>query len=166
MSENQKVLVFSHICARPRHGDAPKRHFRHYMAQIGGNFLLKSAHGTKFPWDGSADPWDGNRNPWDGLPGRPHRRTKTTLKGGRRWASALTLCHIAHTARPPAPRRPGRARKRRPPVVAGACGAVCGGAVSVCRGGRAPRRSGGRSPCAPRPWPRSCASPRSPPWRT
>ena len=110
MSENQKALVLSHICARPRHGDAPKRHFRHYMAQIGGNFLLKSAHGTKFPWDGSADPWDGNRNPWDGLPGRPHRRTKTTLKGGRRWASALTLCHMAH--------RPALA------FVAGLCPAV------------------------------------------
>ena len=72
--------------------------FCHYMAQIGGNFRPKSAHRSKFPWDGSADPWDGNRNPWDGSTEKPLPAAFPTLKGGRRWPSALTVCHIAHTA--------------------------------------------------------------------
>ena len=82
------------------------------MAQIGGNFRPKSAHRSKFPWDGSANPWDGNRNPWDGSANpwdgnrnpwdgsteKPLPAAFPTLKGGRRWPSALTVCHIAHTA--------------------------------------------------------------------
>ena len=89
------------------------------MAQIGGNFRPKSAHRSKFPWDGSANPWDGNRNPWDGNRNpwdgnrnpwdgnrnpwdgsteKPLPAAFPTLKGGRRWPSALTVCHIAHTA--------------------------------------------------------------------
>ena len=80
--------------------DAPKRDFRHYMTRFGAIFPLKSGLGSKFPWDGSAIPWDGNRNPWDGSTVQPHGSTKTTLKGGRRSLSALTLCHIAHSASP------------------------------------------------------------------
>ena len=75
-----------------------KRHFRHYMAQIAGNFPLKSAHGTKFPWDGTADPWAGNSNPRDGSAETPLPTAFPTLKGGQRWPSALTVCHIAHKA--------------------------------------------------------------------
>ena len=95
-----------------------ERHFRHYMAQIAGNFPLKTAHGTKFPWDGTADPWDGNQNPWDGSAGTPRRAAFPTLKGGRTWPSALTVCHIAHSAshaeRCP-PRLGTTPRSQRPP---------------------------------------------------
>ena len=73
-------------------------HFRHYMAQIEGNFQQKTPHGTKFPWDGTADPWDGNRNPRDGSAETPLPTAFPTLKGGQRWPSALTVCHIAHKA--------------------------------------------------------------------
>ena len=90
MSENQKPLTFSHIRAKLRRTDAPKRDFRHYMAQIDPHFLLKTGLGYEIPRDGSANPWDGNRNPWDGLTGQPHGRTKITLKGGATRASALT----------------------------------------------------------------------------
>ena len=78
--------------------EAQKRHFCRYMAKIRAIFRSKSAHGTKFPWDGSADPWDGNRNPWDGSTKGPLPAAFPTLKGGRTRASALTVCHIAHTA--------------------------------------------------------------------
>ena len=94
--------------------DARKRRFRHYMAQIGAIFPPKSGLGLKIPWDGSANPWDGNLNPWDGSTEQPHGRTKISLKGGRRWASALTLCHIAH-------RSPGIKKAAR------------GGLVEACR---------------------------------
>ena len=70
MSENQKHLTMRHIPAIYLRMEAQKRHFRRYMAKIRAIFRSKSAHGTKFPWDGSADPWDGN----------------------------LTVCHIAHKA--------------------------------------------------------------------
>ena len=83
------------ICLRV---EAQKRHFCRYMAKIRAIFRSKSAHGTKFPWDGSADPWDGNRNPWDGSTKGPLPAAFPTLKGGRTRASALTVCHIAHTA--------------------------------------------------------------------
>ena len=96
MSENQKPLTFSHICANPRRRDAEKHDFRHYMAQIGPNFPSKTSLGSENPWDGSPDPWDGKRNPWDGATGQPHRAAFPTLKGGARRVSALTLCHIAH----------------------------------------------------------------------
>ena len=102
------------LCCKTR----AERHFRHYMAQIAGNFPLKTAHGTKFPWDGTADPWDGNQNPWDGSAGTPRRAAFPTLKGGRTWPSALTVCHIAHSAshaeRCP-PRLGTTPRSQRPP---------------------------------------------------
>ena len=98
MSENQKHLTMRHIPAIYLRVEAQKRHFRRYMAKIRAIFRSKSAHGTKFPWDGSADPWDGNRNPWDGSTKGPLPAAFPTLKGGRTRASALTVCHIAHTA--------------------------------------------------------------------
>ena len=98
--ENQKRLIIKYIRATHHRMDAPKRDFRHYMTRFGAIFPLKSGLGSKFPWDGSAIPWDGNRNPWDGSTVQPHGSTKTTLKGGRRSLSALTLCHIAHSASP------------------------------------------------------------------
>ena len=87
-----------HIPAIHLRVEAQKRHFRRYMAKIRAIFRSKSAHGTKFPWDGSAVPWDGNRNPWDGSTEAPLPAAFPTLKGGRTRASALTVCHIAHTA--------------------------------------------------------------------
>ena len=87
-----------HIPAIYLRVEAQKRHFRRYMAKIRAIFRSKSAHGTNFPWDGSADPWDGNRNPWDGSTKGPLPAAFSTLKGGRTRASALTVCHIAHTA--------------------------------------------------------------------
>ena len=87
-----------HIPAIYLRVEAQKRHFRRYMAKFRAIFRSKSAHGTNFPWDGSADPWDGNRNPWDGSTKGPLPAAFPTLKGGRTRASALTVCHIAHTA--------------------------------------------------------------------
>ena len=87
-----------HIPAIYLRMDTQKRHFRRYMAKFRAIFRSKSAHGSKFPWDGSADPWDGNRNPWDGSTEAPLPAAFPTLKGGRTRASALTVCHIAHTA--------------------------------------------------------------------
>jgi len=113
MSENQKRLVFRRQRQRPSRKTHGEGLFCHYMAQIGAIFPPETGLGSKFPWDGSADPWDGNRIPWDGLAERPHGSTKTTLKGGRSRASALTLCQIAHTPRRPAatpPQGPVRAR--------------------------------------------------------
>ena len=91
--------MLRHILAKPRCKEARKRRFRHYTSHFGAIFHPKTGLGSKFPWDGSAIPWDGNRNPWDVSAEQPHGRTKISLKGGRRWASALTVCHIAHTQR-------------------------------------------------------------------
>ena len=107
MSENQNALIYRHIPASYRRRDAQKRDFRHYMAQIGPNFPPESAHGSKFPWDVSADPWDGNRNPRDGSTRKSLPPAFPTLKGGATRVSALTECQIAHRASP-APRCPPR----------------------------------------------------------
>ena len=69
-----------HIPAIHLRMEAQKRHFCRYMAKIRAIFRSKSAHGTKFPWDGSADPWDGNRNPWDGIDERPPSRRLSNAK--------------------------------------------------------------------------------------
>ena len=111
LSENWKSLVFRHIRAEHCRRDAKKRGFRRYMALFGAIFPLESGLRSKFPSLGSAVPWDGNGNPWDVSAEQPHGRTKISLKGGRRWASALTLCHIAHRASRRC-RRPGRGRKK------------------------------------------------------
>ena len=111
-----------HIPATHLRTEAQKHHFRRYMAKFRAIFRSKSAHGSKFPWDGSAmakfraifrsksahgskfpwdgsaDPWDGNRNPRDGSTKGPLPAAFPTLKGGRRRTSALTVCHIAHKA--------------------------------------------------------------------
>ena len=120
-----------------------KRHFRHYMAQIAGNFPLKSAHGTKFPWDGTADPWDGNRNPRDGSAEIPRPAAFPTLKGGRAWVSALTVCHIAHKA---SRRQKHRLRRGGIPAAHTAAWPTDGG--KECRGG-ADAPSCGRQECRP-----------------
>ena len=96
----------------PCRTDARKWVFRHYMAQIDPIFPPKSGLGSKFPSLGSANPWDGNRFPWDVSAEGPHGRTKTTLKGGRTCASALTLCHIAHRGGGPAGGRSGTSLRR------------------------------------------------------
>ena len=120
-----------------------KRHFCHYMAQIAGNFPLKSAHGTKFPWDGTADPWDGNRNPRDGSAEIPRPAAFPTLKGGRAWVSALTVCHIAHKA---SRRQKHRLRRGGIPAAHTAAWPTDGG--KECRGG-ADAPSCGRQECRP-----------------
>ena len=109
MSKNQKPLAFSHIRARHRQKEAPKRHFRHYMAQIGPNFPPETSLRCENPRDGTRDPWDGNRNPRDGAGRTPRPAAFPTLKRGQPWAPALTLCHIAHKVsraaeRPPQPK--------------------------------------------------------------
>ena len=66
------------------------------MARFGPIFHSKTGLGSKFPSLGSANPWDGNRFPWDVSAETPRAAAFPKLKGGRRWASALTLCHMAH----------------------------------------------------------------------
>ena len=120
MSENQKRLTMKHIRAKPRRTEAPKRHFRHYMAKIRANFHPKSAHGSENPrdgianpWDGSAIPWDGSAKPWDESARTSRPAAFPTRKGGATRPSALTVCHIAHK-------------------VCEACGSP--GQASMCRG--------------------------------
>ena len=115
------------------------------MAQIGANFPPKSAHGTKFSRDGSADPWDGNRNPWDGSTQQPHHAAFPTLKHRRTPPSALTVCHIAHKASP-AEQCPPRKTRFIAPVATRR--PTTGG---KCRGGPAPRARGIRHSLRPPP---------------
>ena len=115
------------------------------MAQIGANFPPKSAHGTKFPRDGSADPWDGNRNPRDKSTQASRRAAFPTLKRRRRWPSALTVCHIAHKASP-AEQCPPRKTRFIAPVATRR--PTTGG---KCRGGPAPRARGIRHSLRPPP---------------
>ena len=98
MSENQNHLTMKHIRAKPRRTEAQKRHFRHYMAQIGANFHPESALGSENPWDGIANPWDGSAIPWDESARTPRPAAFPTLKSGATRTSALTVCHIAHKA--------------------------------------------------------------------
>ena len=97
MSENQNDLIMRLLPRRPSRKSRGEGLFRHYMAHFGAIFPPKSGLGSKFPSLGSANPWDGNRFPWDVSAEGPHGRTEISLKGGRRWASALTVCHIAHS---------------------------------------------------------------------
>ena len=102
--------MFRHIRQILCRRDARKWFFRHYMARFDPIFPSESGLGSKFPSLGSANPWDGNRFPWDVSAETPRAAAFPKLKGGRRWASALTLCHMAH--------RPALA------FVAGLCPAV------------------------------------------
>ena len=109
--ENQKGLMFRHIRQILCRRDARKWFFRHYMARFDPIFPPKSGLGSKFPSLGLANPWDGNGFPWDVSAKGPHGRAEISLKGGRRWASVLTVCHIAHRASQRC-RRPRRGRKK------------------------------------------------------
>ena len=98
MSENQKHLTMKYIRAKPRRTDAQKRHFRHYMAQIGANFHPESAHESEITRDRITNPRDGSAKPWDGSARTPRPAAFPTLKSGATRTSALTVCHIAHKA--------------------------------------------------------------------
>ena len=86
----------------------------------------------KWPWIEISIPWIGESMgwkwismgcfgrggfPWDVSAEGPHGRAEISLKGGRRWASVLTVCHIAHRASQRC-RRPRRGRKKGVPRFA------------------------------------------------
>ena len=101
----------------------PQRRPKMFFSPLYGTFRPhpifppKSGLGSKFPSLGSANPWDGNGFPWDVSAKGPHGRAEISLKGGRRWASVLTVCHIAHRASQRC-RRPRRGRKKGVPRFA------------------------------------------------